>query len=330
MRGFFRRSLRLKLVAGLGVALASPVFWGMAAAQGVHTQTTLSVNTTDNNGQTSAAVQVAVTGADGLPASGAIAIKDGSRQLAGVVLDASGQASTTLSLPAGAHALSAVYSGDATHQISTSASTNVTAQATSTPSFQLSLSPVSPSSFPMTLTAGAAGTANVTIAPVNPSALTSPMFVTLSCSGLPNQASCTFSPETVEILQNTQANLVSTMVLQTQSAGTAAQLQSAPGHGQGGGPVAWAILLPGVLGLGGLAWGARRNPWLNRLALIALVGLVTSLGTTACNPQYYYYHHGPGNVPATPSGTYTVMVTGQSSNGISAINQSTTFVLTVQ
>ena len=129
------------------------------------------------------------------------------------------------------------------------------------------------------------------------------------------------------------------MVVQTQTAGTAAQLQSpghsqgsspVPGHSQGSSPVAWAILLPGMLGLGGLAWGARRNRWLSRFALVAMVALVTSLGTTACNPQYYYYHHGPGNVPATPSGTYTVTVTGQSSNGISAINQNTTFVLTVQ
>ena len=64
--------------------------------------------------------------------------------------------------------------------------------------------------------------------------------------------------------------------------------------------------------------------------LIAIVGLVTTLGTTACNPHYYYYNHGPPNNLPTPSGTYTVTVTGQTSNGISAITQNTTFVLTVQ
>jgi hypothetical protein len=98
----------------------------------------------------------------------------------------------------------------------------------------------------------------------------------------------------------------------------------------GTGPVEWAILLPGVLGLGGLAWGARRRAWLSRLSLIALVGLVTMLGTTACNPHYYYYNHGPGNVPATPAGTYTITVTGQSTNGITAQAQSVPLVLTVQ
>jgi hypothetical protein len=84
-----------------------------------------------------------------------------------------------------------------------------------------------------------------------------------------------------------------------------------------------------MLGLGGLAWGARRRRWLQRLALVAVVGLVTALGTTACKPLYNYYQHGPPHPPATPSGTYTVTVTGQSSNGVTAITNNTTMVLTV-
>jgi hypothetical protein len=98
---------------------------------------------------------------------------------------------------------------------------------------------------------------------------------------------------------------------------------------RGGSSVALAILLPGILGLGGLAWGARRRRWLQRLALVAFVGLVTALGTTACNPLYYYENHGPPHPPATPSGTYTVTVTGQSTNGVTAITNNTTMVLTV-
>jgi hypothetical protein len=94
--------------------------------------------------------------------------------------------------------------------------------------------------------------------------------------------------------------------------------------------VEWAILLPGILGLGGLAWGARRRARLSRLSLMAMVALVTMLRTIACNPNYYYYNHGPGNVPATPSGTYTITINGQSSDGIVAQIQNTTFVLTVQ
>jgi peptidoglycan/LPS O-acetylase OafA/YrhL len=120
------------------------------------------------------------------------------------------------------------------------------------------------------------------------------------------------------------------MVLQTQAAGTAAHATPPAGLGKGTNTIAWALLLPGALGLGGLAWGSRRRRWLNRLVLVALVGFVTTLGTTACNPQYYYYNHGPPTNLPTPSGTYTVTVTGQSSNGITAITNSTTMVLTVQ
>jgi hypothetical protein len=54
------------------------------------------------------------------------------------------------------------------------------------------------------------------------------------------------------------------------------------------------------------------------------------LGTTACNPRYYYLNHGPIPNPPTPSGSYTVNVTAQSTNGITAITHSTTLALTVK
>ena len=118
------------------------------------------------------------------------------------------------------------------------------------------------------------------------------------------------------------------MVIQTYAASTVKATPPTP-PGSRANPIAWAFLLPGVLGLGGLAFGARRRRWLSRLSLVALVGLVTLLGTTACNPRYDYEHHGPSSNPATPAGTYNVTVTGQSSNGVTAITHSTTFVLVV-
>jgi hypothetical protein len=54
------------------------------------------------------------------------------------------------------------------------------------------------------------------------------------------------------------------------------------------------------------------------------------LGATACNARYDYYNHGPPIPPPTPAGTYTVTVTAQSSNGVTAITNSTTLALTVQ
>jgi hypothetical protein len=334
--GISCRNLRLKLVAGLGMALAVlPV-----AAQQIASQTALNVETRDHSGRTSASASVTVTGADGLPASGVVNINDGKRQLAQIALNSDGQATSVVPLPAGDHALRAVYLGDALHLGSASVTSSVTGQTSATPNFAISLAAVAPSTLPLTVTAGTSGTIAVTIIPEDNAALTAPMFVTLSCSGLPSLSSCAFTPETLEILPTTPTSCpagspvsscppVSSMLIQTQGQGTSQIVRPTP-MGRRSSPIAWAVLLPGMLGLGGLAWGARRRAWLQRLALVALVGLVTTLGTTACSPLYYYYHHGPTPTPATPSGTYNVTVTAQSSNGVTAITNSTTMVLTVQ
>ena len=339
MRGLNCRYLRLDLVAGLGIALALAFWPAAAAAQQIATHTTLTVETGEQNGHTQSTATVSVTAADGQPASGVVVIEEGDSELAEAVLNAEGVASPVFSLPAGDHDLRAVYVGDASHLGSASVTASATAQASSTPSFTLSLAPVAPSTLPLTLVAGNAGTIAVTVVPEDNAALTGPMFVTLSCSGLPSEASCTFTPESVEILPTTPASCpadspasacppVSSMLLQTVAVSGARVLQ--PGFpGSAGRPVAWAIILPGVLGLGGLAWGGRRRRWLQRLALVALIGLVTALGTTACKPTFNYYYHGPVPNPATPSGTYTVTVTAQSTNGVSAITTNTTMVLTV-
>jgi hypothetical protein len=194
--------------------------------------------------------------------------------------------------------------------------------ATTTPSFVPTVSPAA-----ITLPAGQSGNIAVSVTPENASALAAPMFVTLSCSGLPDEASCTFTPESVEILPTSTAALTSTMVIQTQKASsTSAQNLR---HSSAS-PIAFAILFPGALGLIGLAWGGRRRRWLTRASLLTLVGLVTLLGTTACNPRYSYLNHGPIPNPATPAGTYQVIVAAQSSTGLTATTVTTTLALTVQ
>jgi hypothetical protein len=187
--------------------------------------------------------------------------------------------------------------------------------------FEVAISPAT-----LSLPVGTSGTAtaSVTSSAAYTSTLSAPVFVTLSCSGLPDQAACTFTPENVEILPNATAPLNSTMVITTQTASSASAARP------GSNPVAWALLLPGALGLGGFAWASRRRAWLHRLSLLTLLGLVAVLGATGCNPRYDYEHHGPPINPATPAGTYTVFVTAQSSNGITAITNSTPLALTVQ
>jgi hypothetical protein len=316
VRGLIRRGLRLELVAGLGIALAVPAM--AFDGQVLSTQTTLTSETHDQSGRTSATLAVTVTGDDRLPATGAVTISDHGRPLAGAALNAQGQATLVLALPAGDHSLNATYIGDATHRASISQSAHVQAQASTTPDFQISINPAA-----LSLPLGESGTNTTSITPVNSSALTSPMFVTLSCSGLPDQSSCTFTPENVEILPNATAAITSSMVVSTQKAeGSLVRRDS--------NAVALAILLPGALGLGGLAWSVRRRPWLQRLSLLALVALVTMFGTSACNARYNYFNHGPPINPATPAGTYTVDVTAQSSNGVTATTHYTTLAFTVQ
>ena len=320
MRGIVCRGPRLELVAGLIIALAMPALaLGAESGPGLATQTSLTVETRDLGGRTQATLAVSVSGEDGLPATGAVVIGDNGAQLAGAALDAQGKATVVVALPAGLHSLTAVYAGDATHRASVSEAAQVRGQASTTPNFLVSVSAAT-----MTLTPGQTGTLTASITPENSSALSVPMFVTLSCSGLPDQSSCVFTPENVEIQPNAASAINSSLVIETQAASTASAAHSSSNS------VAWALLLPGALGLGGLAWGARRRAWLNRLALVALVGLVATLGATACAPRYNYYNHGPPTNPATPAGTYTVLVTAQSSNGVTATTHSTTLALTVK
>ncbi len=314
------RGLRLELIAALGIALAVPA---MAVSGPQATQTSVSAETRVVNGRTLAEFAIAVTGEDGLPASGAIVLEENGKQLAGAALSAEGRARVELGLPAGEHNLHAVYVGNTTHASSVSQPSAVHAAAASpAPDFQVSVSPAS-----ISLTAGQSGSAVVSITPMNASALTAPMFVTLSCSGFPDQSSCTFTPENVEIVPNTVTATTSSMTITTQAKSLAGvTVPARPGSD----PVAWAILLPGTLGLAGLAFSTRRRAWLHRLSLLALIAFITTLGMTACAPRYNYYNHGPPYNLPTPSGTYTLQVTAQSSNGIAATTRSTSFALTVK
>jgi hypothetical protein len=348
VRGIVRRGLRLELVAGLGIALAMPA---LAVPAGVATTTTLTAPQTTQITQSDAqtcsltSFSVSATSAAGVPA-GTVNIEDGTVPLATATLNSTGQANFQFALADGAHSLSADYAGNASFNGSASAPASVTISNQCDSAFVVTVSNLTPTSATntLTLTPGQAGTGTISVTPLQEfvSTLTTPAFVTISCSGLPDQASCIYTPESIEILPDQNAAVTSSMVLQTYAQSTTSASPSTR-PGKGSSPIAWAFLLPGALGLGGLAWGARRRRgprgqvfvrgvvrhWLNRLSLLALVSLVTLLGTTGCNPRYSYEHHGPVPNPPTPAGTYTVTVTAQTNNGVTAITQNTTFVLTV-
>ena len=340
MRGINCRGSRLVLVAGLVIALAVPA---LASPVGTSTTTTLTAGTLSGCVQP---LTVNVT-AGGTPVtSGTVAINDQFNgnpvQLASATLNSSGSASVSVDLAAGSHSLTAYFAAISGYQASTSSAVLVTVATECEFSIGVSnFSPASSAANTLTLTAGQSGSFTTTVVPSVEftSSLTAPMFVTLSCSGLPDGAACSATPENVEILSTTPESCpsgspayacppTSTIVIQTYAASSVKAAPLSP-PGNRSNPIAWAFLLPGALGLGGLAFGARRHRWLSRLSLVALVGLVTLLGTTACNPRYYYLNHGPPKNPATPSGTYTVTVTAQSSNGVTALEHTTTFTLIV-
>lgn len=320
MKCMDRRGMRLELVAGVILALATPALWAATDTRGAATQTTLAAETRDAAGHTQGVLEIGVTAEDGEPATGAVVIEDNGKQLAGAALNADGRAKLTVDLAEGEHSLRAVYQGDAAHQGSRSEATDVHAEASTTPDFSISVSPAS-----VTLPLGESGSIVASIKPINNTLLTAPMFVTLSCQGLPDESSCTFTPENIEILQTSCTStapcpIKSTMVVQTQlGTGSAAVKRSST--------VGWAILIPGTLALIGLGW---RRKGFAKLSLLAVVGLVATMGMTACNPRYSYFNHGPPHNPATPAGTYTLTVTAQSNNGVTAINHTATMVLTVQ
>src|SRR5262249_28765473 len=110
------------------MAFAGPA-WALGPEAAMQsTATRLSAETRIQNGHTLASFAVAVKGQDGAPATGAVIIEEDGRQLGGASLSAEGQARLELTLPAGDHSISAVYSGDPTHEGSVSAATSVRAQ----------------------------------------------------------------------------------------------------------------------------------------------------------------------------------------------------------
>lgn len=317
----FRRGMRLQWLAALGAAVVMPALAATAATSQQATQTSLRIDTRDGNGRTQAILSLAVIGADGQPATGSIAIQDRGKSLAGVVLNAAGRATATIDLAAGDHSLSAVYTGDTAHLASSSEVTPVHAVTGTAPDFSVSIAPAT-----ISLKQGQSGSATVSVTPINAASLTGPMFVTISCSGLPDQSACSFTPENIEIPVGATAAINSSVVIATQATSLA---KAEPNLKRGAQPVALAVMLPGILVLGGLAFGTRRRRFLSRIVVLGLVAFVSVLGTVACAPLYNYRNHGPPSNLPTPAGTYNVTIAAQSSNGVSATTHTTTIALTV-
>ncbi len=313
----------MRRMARTGAGLLCAVFIaGLASAQ-ARTYTKLSPVTKDASGHST--VTATVTDDTGQPVgSGAVSLVDvtsgATRWLSGAALDAQGAVTFRLNaLAAGDHALHAEFAGTKTDTASNSQPMSLHTDATAVPDFTITLAPTT-----FTVTAGGTAATTITITPVN--GFTG--FISLSCSGLPiDYVTCNNAPANLEI--TSAAAQTAVMNIQT----TAGDSTDALLHRQGrpGGPLArgdgaYLALLPGVVGLG---WLARKRRKLMRGMMLLLAVSVMLVSTSGCSALYWYYHLGP-LFGGTPTGTYTITVTAQTSNGVTAAEHSASVALTVQ
>lgn len=305
----------------------------VAQASAAATHTTLSSQAHVTGDHTLLTYNVAVSAEDGSPATGIVQLEEHGKAVAASVLDSSGNAEIRADNLTGDHSLQAVYTGDKAHAASASGLVSIHADATATPTFTLAIAP-------STLTVSAPGSSGSLVATITPqNGFTG--FISLSCSGtggttsttggtsLPVGVTCTFAPANLEITSSTTA-ATADMVLQTSTGQQLTQnnnpSQTAPHGDSGAKPVFLAILIPGA----GFVFlmARRRKDWL-RAGMLAVLILAGSFGMTACNPRYSYLKHQP-TFGGTVAGTYPLLVTAQTSNGVTATTQSVSLTLTVQ
>jgi subtilase family serine protease len=175
---------------------------------------------------------------------------------------------------------------------------------TGTSSFTLT-----PSASTLSVTAGQTATANITVNLIN--GFNSPL--TFSCSGLPSESTCTFSPAGATTQTAVTLNIATT--------GPTASLHVRPGHGMG---IFYAAFLPGFFGI--VAVGKRKAAWNGMLPLL-LIGILSfsTLWLGACgNSSSSSSNKNQG----TPKGSYTVQVKA-TTGGSSAVSNFTQVTLTV-
>jgi Bacterial Ig-like domain (group 3)/FG-GAP-like repeat len=248
-----------------------------------------------------------VSSGDGTP-TGTVSFFNGSSRLGTSSLNASGIATFSVStLPAGTQNIAGTYSGDGNFNTSTSPSTSVVVNS---PNFSISAGALSPA----TVSPGASANSTVTITMLNGIA---PSTVSLTCAVAPiaNPAA------TCSVSQISMANNEGTATLSVATSGPHAMMaQSAFAH-RTNVWFAFALLIPGIF-LGGTR---VHRPGTNKLLGFCMLLLMlsgcwfgTACGSGGSTSQT--------SIGGTPSGTYSVTVTGTSGT----IVHTTSLSLTVQ
>jgi hypothetical protein len=236
----------------------------------------------------------AVTSSTAGTITGTVAFFDGGTQLGTPVTLSAGSASySTTMLSQGSHSITAQYSGDTSYLASTSPALTQTVNA-STTDFSVAVSPSQ-----LSVTAGQNGRFMVSVAPIGGSTQT----VTLSCSQLPANATCSFASNAVT-LDGTHTATVAGMIVTTARSTMGPSQSPVEDRRPPAPPSAWQTIALAFAGSSALLMirTSRDRAW--RLALAMLLLMLPALAITACSSS-------PGS-SGTPKGTYNVSVTGTS------------------
>jgi hypothetical protein len=241
----------------------------------------------------------------GSVATGTVTFLDGSTSLGTAQLNASGVATlSTTALVAGSNSITASYGGDAKNSSSTSAAVTVSVSAALAPTYAMAVS-----SATLNLTAGQASNVTITLTPAN--GFNAP--INLGCSGLPQGATCTFSPTSVTPNGAPVTSTVSVLV--------ASQTALVPNHAPPGardGRLAFGWVMPwgfiSLLGLGAARKRSRPFEWSFRVAAAAFL-ITGSLWLSGCGGGSSSMSGsgsgggGGGTTPTTMTFTLTVIAT---------------------
>ncbi len=280
-------------------------------AQTAMTNLSLSANPTNTTygGQIVLTATVSPSLVQGLNATGMVTFYNGSASL-GIATLSSGVATLNVtSLPIGFDSITASYVGDANFAGATSSSSNVTVIAPIAPDFSIAINP-------STLTVGQESTGSVvlTIAPTGGFN----QQLQFSCSGLPANSSCTFSPAAVT---PNGAAVVSTLTISTnvQTSSLAIPRNSWLSTVMFFGPAGFASAL-GYAGLCRRKLSPRRRIGINLFLVLGVLtmGIATGCGSSSNGDQ--------SGSAATYSGTSIVSVAASTSAGSS---HSTSLNLTI-